>query len=78
MDEMAHSITTPQKVCSLPSRSKEKSSDKNNQNMETQHPPAHLKTVAPQYPNLQLVQLELMTYLRRLMAMNVIVQLVNS
>ena len=46
--------------------------------METQHPPAHLKTVAPQYPDLQLVQLELMTYLRRLMATNVIAKLVNS
>ena len=76
MDEMAHSITTPLKVCSLPF--KEKSSDANNQNWKTRHPLAHLKTVALQYPDLQLVQLELMTYLRHLMAKNVIVQLANS
>ena len=77
MDEMAHSITTPLKVCSLPF--KEKSSDANKlSELENTHPLAHLKTVALQYPDLQLVQLELMTYLRHLMAKNVIVQLANS
>ena len=51
----------------------------NNQNMETQHPPAHLKMVAPQYPDLQLVQLELINDVPSTPdGKNVIAQLVNS
>ena len=80
MDEMAHSIATPQKVRSLPSRSEEKSSDKNKQSEYGNTAPASTSkdgSTSIHGPSTSAAGTNEM-YLRRLMATNVIVQLVNS